>query len=350
MTEPALVRFEDTATVYYADTCMPLRAAGDLGRIGLWAYGRETYPGKPIPPEVLPALRSVGVWEVNSPQDWGLQWHRNEGIEVTVVTSGRTHFSCDGVDYDQPAGTVTITRPWQLHRVGRPHIGPSTLSWFIIDVGVRRPNQEWTWPSWLPMSETDLLRLTQLLSHNERPVWRANRELLDAFGRLDRTLRGESSRPLSRIAICVTEVLIELAELLEQQDLVLDPRLSSTERTVDLFLQSLTSRLDEEWTVDKMARECGLGRTRFVHYCRQSVNVTPLELLQGLRMDYATHLLEENDHSVLDIALRCGYQSSQYFATVYRRHTGRTPKAVQRAAQEGAEATALRPARSAALR
>lgn len=336
MTEPSVVRYEaGPAAVYYADTCAPLRQAGASGEIGLWAYGRNTYPGAPIPPDVLPALRSVGVWEVNAPQDWGLGWHRNEGIEVTVVTSGKTYFSCDGVDYEQPAGTVTVTRPWQLHRVGRPNVGPSTLSWFIIDVGVRRPNEEWTWPSWLPMSQPDLQRLTQLLSHNERPVWRANRELLQAFARLDKTLRGGGTQPLARIAICVTEVLIELAELLEHHDLVLDPRLSSTERTVDLFLQTLVDRLCEEWTVDRMAKECGLGRTRFLHYCRQSVNVTPLELLQDLRMRRATELLCAGRHSILEVALLCGYQSSQYFATVYRRHTGQTPTAAQRSAVGG---------------
>ncbi len=336
MAEASVVRYEGPAAVYYADTCAPLRDAGASGRIGLWAYGRNSYPGVTMPPDVLPALKSVGVWEVSAPQDWGLEWHRNEGIEVTLVSSGKTSFSCDGVDYDQPAGTVTVTRPWQLHRVGRPHVGPSTLSWFIVDVGVRRPNQEWVWPSWLPMSQPDLQRLTELLSHNERPVWRANRSLLDAFARLDKTLRGGGTQPLARIAICVTEVLIELAELLEQQhDLVLDPRLSSTERTVALFLQTLTDRLGEEWTVDRMARECGLGRTRFLHYCRQSVNVTPLELLQDLRIRRATELLQAGRYSILDVALMCGYQSSQYFATVYRRHTGITPTAAQRGAMDG---------------
>jgi AraC family L-rhamnose operon regulatory protein RhaS len=215
-------------------------------------------------------------------------------------------------------------------------VGPSTLAWFILDVGVRRPNQEWVWPSWLPMSQPDLQRLTQLLSHNERPVWPANRALIQAFSRLDKTLRGGGTQPLSRIAICVTEVLIELAELLEQHDLVLDPRLSSTERTVDLFLQTLSDRLAEDWTVDRMAKECGLGRTRFVHYCRQRVNVTPLELLQDLRIRRATELLSAGELSVLDVALLCGYQSSQYFATVYRRHTGKTPTEAQQGASTAA--------------
>ena len=31
--------------------------------------------------------------------------------------------------------------------------------------------------------------------------------------------------------------------------------------------------------------------------------------------------------SISDVAYACGFESSQYFATVFRRHTGRSPSA-----------------------
>jgi AraC family L-rhamnose operon regulatory protein RhaS len=39
-----------------------------------------------------------------------------------------------------------------------------------------------------------------------------------------------------------------------------------------MFLVELTRRLGEEWTLDAMARECGLNRTRFSHYCKPITN------------------------------------------------------------------------------
>jgi AraC-like DNA-binding protein len=315
---------------FVADTCAPLRASGESGEIGLWGYGRGSYPGAAMPPDVLPQLKSAGTWEITSDQPWGLDWHRNEGIEFTCVSAGAVPFSCEGEDFDLNAGNITVTRPWQLHRVGRPNVSSSTLTWFILDVEVRRPNQEWVWPSWLPIPAPDLARLTELLSLNERPVWRASKTLLSAVTTLERTLRGQVSQPMARIATSVSEIFIELRDLLEQHDPVLDPYLSSTERTVHLFLARLRERTQEQWSVDRMAEECGLGRTRFVHYCKKMVNLTPLEYLSLLRVEQAKHLLVNTDLLISDVAQLCGFQSSQYFSTSFRRVTGLQPAQLRR--------------------
>ena len=187
--------FHTPSGTFVADTCAPLREAGESGGIGLWAYGRGTYPGDPMPPDVLPQLKSVGTWEITGDQSWGLEWHRNEGIEFTCVSAGAIPFSCEREDFDLTAGYVTVTRPWQLHRVGRPNVSSSRLTWFILDVEVRRPDQEWIWPTWLPIPAPDLARLTELLSLNERPVWRASKDLLAAVNTLERTLKGEVVSP-----------------------------------------------------------------------------------------------------------------------------------------------------------
>ncbi|SEE89338.1 helix-turn-helix domain-containing protein [Ruania alba] len=322
--------FEAPTGTFVADTCAPLREAGASGEIDLWAFGRGTYPGEPIASDVLPQLKNVGTWEITRDQTWGLDWHRNEGIEFTCVSAGAIPFSCEGEDFDLSAGHVTVTRPWQLHRVGRPHVSSSRLTWFILDVDVRRPNQEWVWPTWLPIPADDIARLTDLLSLNERPVWRASRGLLTAVDTLERTLRGEVSQPMARIATSVVEIFIELRDLLEHHEPVLDPYLSSTERTVHLFLERLRERLQECWSVDQMAAECGLGRTRFVHYCKQMTNLTPQEYLNLVRIEHAKQLLTTTDLLVSDIAQLCGFASSQYFSTRFRRLTGRQPAQLRR--------------------
>jgi AraC-like DNA-binding protein len=317
--------FTGPTETFLADTCSPLRDAGRDGAIGLWAYGRGSYPGEPMDPLVLPQLKNVGMWEVTSDQNWGLDWHRNEGIEFTCISAGRLPFSCEGEEYNLGADFITVTRPWQLHRVGRPSVTSSTLTWFILDVEVRRPNQDWVWPEWLPIPAADLRRMTELLSHSEHPVWKASKGLLGAVATLQRTLRNEASQPMARIATSIAEIFIELRDVLEQQQPALDPYLSSTERTVELFLRRLPERISETWTIEEMASQCGLGRTRFVHYCRQMTNVSPLEYLTGLRVQRARQLLIGTDLRVAEIGFMCGFQSSQYFSTAFRRHTGMQP-------------------------
>ncbi|MBF5082150.1 helix-turn-helix transcriptional regulator [Quadrisphaera sp. INWT6] len=330
MRERAMFRGSDGT--YRDDPNAPLRRAGARGDIGLWAWGRDHYPGLPLQDGVLPGLLSAGLWEVAADQDWGLDWHLNEGVEVTFVTHGRVGFSCGAAEWELGRGWVTVTRPWQRHRVGLPHVTACTLGWFVLEVGALRPNQEWTWPSWLALQDVDRQRLSHLLRGQEQTTWRVSPAVEQAVERLELALRSPGPRTTSRLGLRMSEVLLELLDVLEGDDGVSDPYLTSAERTVEVFLAGLRTRLAEPWTVNAMAAACGLGRTRFTHHCRQLVNTTPLEYLTGLRMERALVLLSTTGSTVTEVALSCGYSSSQYFATVFRQHFDRTPLQARRAA------------------
>jgi AraC family L-rhamnose operon regulatory protein RhaS len=273
-------------------------------------------------------VRTVGYWDGPNDQTWGLDWHRNEGVELTFLAHGHTSFSVDVQDVMLRSGDLTITRPWQLHRVGNPHVGASKLYWLILDVGVRRPNQPWKWPNWLVWSATDQTSLTRNLSQNEQLVWRANDEIAYYFDRLGTAVDGYTEEVGdSRLKLYINGVLISLAEMLQRERPVLDPSLSSSQRAVELFLARLPEHLDQEWSIDTMAEACGLGRSRFAQYCKQLTNMTPGEYLTKCRLRCATHLLRAHPElSVTDVAFRAGFKSSQYFATVFRQNVGATPR------------------------
>ena len=157
--------FRDLNDIYYADTCEPLTEAVKSGAIQMSALARGHYPGQPLRPNEVPGLRTVGLWDASQQQDWGLDWHRNEGIEITYLARGSLDFAVDDREWQLQSGQVTITRPWQRHRVGKPNVGPSRLHWCIIDVDVRRPNQQWIWPDWVALSNDDRQRDCR---HNKR--------------------------------------------------------------------------------------------------------------------------------------------------------------------------------------
>lgn len=334
--QPAMFRGSDGS--YHEDPTAPLRRARARGDIGLWAWGRDAYPGAPLESGDFPGLLSAGLWEVEADQDWGLDWHMNEGLEVTFVTRGRVGFASTHEERELQRGWVTVTRPWQRHRIGSPNVTACTLGWFVLDVDALRPNQAWRWPAWLPLPDIERRMLAERLRGQETSVWPASTELMHAFERLERTMRGQFAHTVPRIALGITEVLLELTDLLGGSPGALDPYYSSSERTVELFLAGLPNRLTEQWTVDSMAEACGLGRTRMVHYCRLAVNASPLDYLNGLRMDRSLQLLTTTDLSVTDIAYACGFSSSQYFATVFKRQFGRSPSAA-RLLKRGSQAT-----------
>src|SRR5215469_10525133 len=313
-------RFLSDTEVFHADTCEPLREAVARQEVSFAALARGAYPGRRLAANSLPNVMSIGYWDARHDQRWGLAWHRNEGIEITYLARGKMAFAVDRTDYHLSRGHLTVTRPWQLHRVGNPFVAACRLHWIILDLGIRRPHQEWVWPDWLVMSKPDLRELTRLLQHNEQPVWHADARVERCFEKIGSSLERSRSQE-SRLRLHLNELFLELLELLRKQNLELDKTLSSRRRSVELFLSSLSDQIEHPWTLESMAEHCGLGRTRFTHYCYELTNMPPLEYLNRCRIERACRLLSINhEKTVTDIAFECGFSSSQYFATVFRRY------------------------------
>jgi AraC family L-rhamnose operon regulatory protein RhaS len=224
-------------------------------------------------------------------------------------------------------GCLTVTRPWQRHRVGLPHVQASRLHWLILDLGVRRPNQSWSWPGWFVFSIQDRRRLTILLRHNEQSVWKANAAVERCFEDIAYQLNNYAPRAAeTQLKICINALFAELLRLLETKHISLQPGLSSNQRTVELFLSRLPQHLDQPWTLDDMASECGLRRSRFAYYCETITNQPPAKYLMHCRLEQAAKLLRDKpNRTITEVAFDCGLQSSQYFANVFRRAFGCTP-------------------------
>ncbi|MGO8799905.1 MAG: AraC family transcriptional regulator [Roseiarcus sp.] len=330
-----MVSFFDDLAVFHADTCKPLRIAADAGEVEMRALARGAYPGDRLPAHEMRELKTVGYWDAPRDQTFALDWHRNEGIEFAFLSRGRVGFGVDDKRYELTPGHLTITRPWQSHRLGFPVLPACRMHWVILDVGVRRPNQEWRWPKWLVLSRPEIVALTTLLQSNEQPVWPANAGLRNAFEALaDLTRRRDDPALMSRLKIQINATLLEVLTLLSSQPVPLDTYLASSRRTVALFLDSLAGSVEEPWALEAMAEACGLGRTQFSNYCVEITNISPMDYLNGLRIKRARELLgAEPDRSITDIAASCGFDTSQYFATRFRREVGKSPREYRAARQ-----------------
>lgn len=109
-----------------------------------------------------------------------------------------------------------------------------------------------------------------------------------------------------------------------------DDATTSTRIAVERFLGKLERRCAKEWTVGEMAEVCGLKRSQFTTYCRQITNMSPMEFLNQRRITLAQQFLKDKPAmSITDVGLACGFSSGQYFAEVFRRFTGHSPREVR---------------------
>lgn len=329
---PLLPIYEEHGRKYQADACEPVVRAARSGEARLVTLARGQYPGRRLPRGGLVGVKTIGYWDADHDQTWGLPLHRNEGIELTFLERGHLDFVADGQAYRLQPDDLTVTRPWQQHQVGDPNVAAGRLHWLILDVGVRRPDQPWRWPPWLVLTREDRQQLTHILRHNEQPVWPATAEIRRSFHQIGVAVeQGQSGGSLSRLAVRLNELLLLILEMFRHRRVPLDESLSATRRSVQLFLADLRqtpAHLAEEWTLRRMAASCGLGTTRFVSYTKQLTNMTPNQYLNHCRLETAARLLKEQpDLSITQVALACGFSSGQYFSTAFRRQHRCTPRA-----------------------
>lgn len=306
--------------VYHADTCLPLVDAVSRDKLKFKALARYTYPGDRLTEDTL-GLNSIGYWNATEPQDWGLDWHRNEGIEIHFLESGSMPYSQGNKATELHPNHLTITRPWEAHKVGSPKIGMGKFYWVIIDLGIRRPHQEWVWPDWIMMTDSDLNRLTKILRQDDQWLWQTNSRIRNCFSNIGAEVeRGILGGSASKIRLLVNELLILLLELVDSDKVVLNEALTDSSRSVKLFLSELDKNLSENWTIEQMAESAGVGLTRFTYHCRQLTNTTPMRYLAMKRIEQAKDLfIQHPELSITEVAYSCGFSTSQYFSTVFRR-------------------------------
>ncbi|MEI6278022.1 MAG: AraC family transcriptional regulator [Verrucomicrobiae bacterium] len=319
--------YREAGETYLADNCQPLIEAARAGRVAMHALSRAGYPGRQIGARQLPGLRSVGYWDAGPNQNWGLPPHRNEGIEISFLASGRTSVAIEGKRTLLSHDELMITRPWQPHQIGNPHIAACKLIWLIIDVGVRRPHQPWNWPDWIVLDRPDREMLTRYLRQNEQLVWPASSEICRCFRSIAQDLETGGDNMISRMAVGINGLLLALLGGFQQRNIPLRATLASAERTILLFLEELNATLDQPWTLESMAESCHLGVTQFVHYFRCQTNLTPAKFLNHARIQKACGMLaRESAASITDIGFACGFSSSQYFTNVFRHQMGCPPR------------------------
>jgi len=131
--------------------------------------------------------------------------------------------------------------------------------------------------------------------------------------------------------IRLNELLLEVRECLERKNIPLKAHLSSSRRVVEVFLERLIEYPDQPWSLTSMAAKCGLSETTFSSYCVEFTNMTPMAYLNRVRLERAAAMLqEEARRPITEIALNCGFSSSQYFATQFKRRFGCPPSDFQR--------------------
>lgn len=95
---------------------------------------------------------------------------------------------------------------------------------------------------------------------------------------------------------------------------------------INRVAEFVESHLAEDIGLADIAASTGLTRMHFAAQFRRATGMRPHEYLLQKRIERAQDLLRTSRHSILDVALCCGFRSQAHFTTVFKRLVGATPK------------------------
>ncbi|MDU9023461.1 GlxA family transcriptional regulator [Pseudomonas corrugata] len=83
--------------------------------------------------------------------------------------------------------------------------------------------------------------------------------------------------------------------------------------------------LEEPFTVERMAAQASMSPRHFARMFAREVTMTPMEFLQGARIDRARQLLESTDLPLKTVAFRSGFGSVRHMRSLFSEKLGLTP-------------------------
>jgi len=262
--------------------------------------------------------------------------HLNDGIEICLLSKGRFEWTIEGHAWQLRSGDCTFTLPWQRHGGTHGLLDAGSLHWIIIGPQRFRRDGTLSLGRWSHLPADVQQWIGRTLCTTDTPFVAADDAIRHIFRELHELFRINDPSLAWRVNRLTDELLYCLAR---------DVSTSQIVRRNVLDMQQVRRRilgdLSRRWTLDDLVEVTGYGKTRLTHLVRDETGLSPMAWMRRVRIDAAQHWLKTSPQTITDIALRCGFQSSQQFATIFRRLIGSSPSAWRKAhAQRSCRRTA----------
>lgn len=253
---------------------------------------------------LTPALAHIGWARPRSASESGLGAHQHlDAWEVCWLRRGRVEWWVGDEAFTVPTGSCYLTRPNEWHGAVHSVLEPCELYWLGLRFGA--------------MPDIDLA-----LQAVPR-VFPGTASLGDWW----QDLLQQHRPPLAAHAALAAQatltcLMVDIVRCAQRASTVVAP--SQAIVRAQAFAHE---HLAEEPSVAALARAAGLSASQFHARFAEEVGEAPAEWMRRMRLDRARRALAASDAPITGISLDLGFPSSQYFATVFRRYTGMTPRA-----------------------
>jgi AraC-like DNA-binding protein len=253
----------------------------------------------------------------------GTHWHFHVEMELTLFTSGSgTRFVGDHIGAFAPGDLVLLGERLPHYWYTRQGSSGLSVQWHF-PLG----HAFWAFP------ETTLL--TELFQQAGRGLHLSG-ETAEKVSRWMQELAAvegvDQLALLLRILACIRRAPVEELTALSSRTLALAAE-SHYQQAIDKAVRHLAANFREEVRLEEILKLTHLSRPTFARQFKKLSGHTLSEFLNRLRLQAACR---ESDHSILEIAMRCGFTQVSFFNRLFRRMMGESPSGYRRRLTAGA--------------
>lgn len=264
----------------------------------------------------LPLAKSVSA--IFSHTASRVTWHSHKQFELLFVLDGSTVYEFQGCDpIELAGGHFMVVPPGMMHRGEQDLRMPTTLIGIVLAFDARGATRN------TPFTVRELGWLRRHFKTNSLTVHPLGPDLRRIIVQLDKRLSGKKQ---DNDELSMAEMRLHVCSAISgaaRQLSAVDSR--DSQFIVNAAIDYMRDCLDESLSVGKLVTRTGYGRSRFFELFRANTGMTPNDYLRRLRLEAARELLSNTSRSVTEIAFKVGFNSSQYFSTVFLQYTGLTP-------------------------
>lgn len=267
----------------------------------------------------MPLVKQVGFNAFR--RSLGLGPHVHEGFELTYLADGEVTWMVEtGETLHLRGGNMAIIQPDVRHEGEWKVIRPCTLQWIVFEphrvkASVHTPFTR----GFLDEARAVLRRVGNAVVECERhlpPLFTRIRNTMEAY---EETASHLYLSPLLRSLL--SELFVDCVRSFGDPHPTSAPG-TAARRAIGFMAQAYANAI----TVADIARHVNVSPSRFHVLFKRETGQTPVDYLQRLRVARAQEALTRSARRITDVALDCGFSSSQYFAHCFKKYTGMTPR------------------------
>lgn len=256
----------------------------------------------------MPQLRYVCEAETDLTKLPCVMHLHEDRLEILFIREGSGLHTIDGKQYQTKKGDVLIYNSNTLHdERANPDTGMSVYSCGVSNLQIQG------------------LRENCLIRDGENPVFLSGeREAdIDAIFRIMYSQIYDGNEGADEICNSLLIALLGIIlRQLKNSDYAIEEENNITGKRIKKYIDD---NYAEDLTLDSISKALKISESYLSHIFKEATGSTPIQYITNRRIGEAQNLLITTDYSATDIAIKVGYDNSNYFNTIFTKTVGMSP-------------------------